>query len=107
MRYTSAAAFRQALEAHIRHRSQATGLSVVRLRKGVTFDRLLARLLAVAPDRWLLKGALALDFRSWKVSGAAGTHECSPVRPAPRTDWCIWRAHELIRCDPYLVEART
>lgn len=27
------------------------------------FDRLLARLLRVAPHRWLLKGALALDFR--------------------------------------------
>ncbi len=35
----------------------------MRLRKEVVFDRLLARLLQVAPDRWLLKGALALDFR--------------------------------------------
>jgi hypothetical protein len=29
----------------------------------MVFDRLLARLLAVAPDRWMLKGAVALDFR--------------------------------------------
>jgi hypothetical protein len=29
----------------------------------VAFDRLLARLLIAAPDRWLLKGALALDYR--------------------------------------------
>lgn len=63
MRYTSAAAFRQALEAHLRRHSHNTGLSIVRLRKGTTFNRLLARLLDVAPDRWLLKGALALDFR--------------------------------------------
>jgi hypothetical protein len=63
MRYTSAAAFRQALESHILQRSQETGLSIVRLRKGATFNRMLARLLDVAPDRWLLKGALALDFR--------------------------------------------
>jgi hypothetical protein len=35
----------------------------VRLRKTVVFDRLLARLKEVAPDRWILKGALALDFR--------------------------------------------
>jgi len=40
-----------------------TGRSVVRLRKEVAFDRLLARLVAVAPDRWILKGALALDYR--------------------------------------------
>jgi hypothetical protein len=33
------------------------------LRKNVAFDRLLARLLVVAPDRWVLKGALALDYR--------------------------------------------
>ena len=30
---------------------------------GCVFDRLLARLLVVAPNRWLLKGAVALDFR--------------------------------------------
>ncbi len=36
---------------------------IVRLRKAIAFERLLARLLAVAPDRWMLKGALALDFR--------------------------------------------
>lgn len=26
-------------------------------------DRILARLLVVAPDRWVMKGGLALDFR--------------------------------------------
>jgi hypothetical protein len=36
---------------------------LARLRKEVAFDRLLARLVAVAPDRWILKGALALDYR--------------------------------------------
>lgn len=35
----------------------------MRLRKTVVFDRLLARLKEVAPERWILKGALALDFR--------------------------------------------
>lgn len=63
VRYTSAAAFRQALEAHLRQHAQQSGMSLIRLRKAVTFERLLARLLVVAPDRWLLKGALALDFR--------------------------------------------
>jgi hypothetical protein len=35
----------------------------VRLRKSVVFDRLLVRLGIAAPGRWVLKGALALDFR--------------------------------------------
>jgi hypothetical protein len=37
--------------------------AVRRLRQAVAFERLLGRLLIVAPNRWLLKGGLALDFR--------------------------------------------
>ncbi len=29
----------------------------------MVFERLLARLMVVAPDRWILKGAVALHFR--------------------------------------------
>lgn len=63
MRYKSAPDFRQALERRLPAISSETGRSIVRLRKEVAFDRLLARLVATAPDRWLLKGALALDYR--------------------------------------------
>ena len=63
MRYSTAAAFRQALEDRLRTEAAKTGLSIVRLRKRVAFELLLRRLVAVAPDRWVLKGALALDFR--------------------------------------------
>ena len=63
MTYTSAPPFRQALEARLGAASRAGGPSLARLRKEVVFDRLLARLVAVAPDRWILKGALALDYR--------------------------------------------
>lgn len=63
MRYTSAAAFRQALETRLLAVSRSQGSSLVRLRKEVSFDRLLARLLVVAPGRWVLKGGLALDYR--------------------------------------------
>ncbi len=63
MRYASAGAFRRALEIRLATHARDTGRSVVRLRKEVTFDRLLARLFAVAPERWVLKGALALDYR--------------------------------------------
>lgn len=63
MRYTSAPPFRQALEARLGAASRAGRPSLGRLRKKVAFDRLLARLVAVAPERWILKGALALDYR--------------------------------------------
>jgi hypothetical protein len=36
---------------------------MIRLRKEVVFDRLLARLLVAARGRWVLKGGLALDYR--------------------------------------------
>jgi hypothetical protein len=63
MKYASAPPFRQALEARLAAASRAGGPSLGRLRKEVAFDRLLARLVAVGPDRWVLKGALALDYR--------------------------------------------
>ncbi len=63
MRYGSADAFRRALETRFLALSRDGGVSLVRLRKSVVFDRLLARLFAVAPDRWVLKGGLALDYR--------------------------------------------
>jgi Nucleotidyl transferase AbiEii toxin, Type IV TA system len=63
MKYTSAAAFRQALEERLKNEAASTGLGLPRLRKRVAFELFLRRLLVVAPDRWVLKGALALDFR--------------------------------------------
>lgn len=39
------------------------GAHLARDRKWVAFDRLLSRLVAVAADRWLLKGGFALDLR--------------------------------------------
>ena len=63
MKYTSAAAFRQALEQRLKNEAATTDLGLARLRKRVAFELFLRRLLAVAPDRWVLKGALALDFR--------------------------------------------
>ncbi len=63
MRYATAAAFRAALEQHLVTRAQQTSVPLVRLRKLVVFDRLMARLMRVAPNRWILKGAVALHFR--------------------------------------------
>jgi hypothetical protein len=63
MRYATAAAFRQALDARLKTEAARTGLGLARLRRRVAFELLLRRLVDVAPDRWVLKGALALDFR--------------------------------------------
>lgn len=64
MRYATANAFRTALESRLLDRATAQNIPLIRLRKLVVFDRLIARLMAVAPDRWVLKGAVALQFRA-------------------------------------------
>jgi hypothetical protein len=43
--------------------AQQTDVPLVRLRKLVVFDRLMARLMVAAPNRWVVKGAAALLFR--------------------------------------------
>ena len=63
MTYGSSASFRRALEDRLRAQSLQTGAPLVRLRKMVVFDRLLARLLQDQPDAWVLKGGLALQLR--------------------------------------------
>ena len=63
MRYATAAAFRTALEARVRRSAEGRQTSLAALRKLVVFERLLARLLVVAPDRWVVKGAVALALR--------------------------------------------
>ncbi|MGD9890388.1 MAG: nucleotidyl transferase AbiEii/AbiGii toxin family protein [Dehalococcoidia bacterium] len=63
MRYATAAAFRTALEQRLLATARQSDVPLVRLRKLVAFERLLARLLVVAPDRWILKGAVALHLR--------------------------------------------
>lgn len=63
MSYQDPASFRQALEQRLKDRANGDGARVARMRKRVAFDRLLARLSAVAPKQWLLKGGFALDLR--------------------------------------------
>ncbi len=63
MKYKTGSAFRRALEDRLRATSLGTGLPLIRLRKLVAFDRLLARLHAVGPEAWVLKGGFALQLR--------------------------------------------
>jgi hypothetical protein len=64
-RYSTARAFRQALEGRLQDRARRSGLVLERLRKQVAFDRFLARMFrseSNAPG-WVLKGGYALELR--------------------------------------------
>ena len=63
MKYATGADFRRALETRLRTLGQRDNVPLVRLRKLVAFDRLLARLLHTRPEAWVLKGGLALQLR--------------------------------------------
>jgi hypothetical protein len=61
-RYATIAAFEAALK--IRLAARVTEHRTIQdLRKQLAFDRVLARLSHVAPDAWLLKGGVALEYR--------------------------------------------
>ena len=63
MTYVTATAFRRALEERLRKSSLESNTSLNRLRKLVAFDRLLARMVTVNPDLWVVKGGYALEMR--------------------------------------------
>jgi Nucleotidyl transferase AbiEii toxin, Type IV TA system len=64
--YATAGAFRNALEVRLNERARRDGVDLHRLRRQVTFDRLLARMFdpsQPARDGWVLKGGYALEMR--------------------------------------------
>src|SRR3974390_1139404 len=61
--YVTAGAFRSALEERLKSISQTEQMDVNRLRRQVSFDRLLARLFGLEPAPWALKGGYALELR--------------------------------------------
>ena len=61
--YTTAGAFRRALEERLKRTSMSEQMDVNRLRRQVSFDRLLARLFREEPPPWVLKGGYALELR--------------------------------------------
>src|SRR4051812_14109170 len=62
-RYRSAGDFRVALERRLRDESLSSGIRLDRLRRQVMVERFLARVEAVDPGSWVLKGAVALEVR--------------------------------------------
>ncbi|MDI6771626.1 MAG: nucleotidyl transferase AbiEii/AbiGii toxin family protein [bacterium] len=55
--------FRESIDQRLRNRARALQINVTAVRRQAALERLLARLLRVAPDRWALKGGMALDTR--------------------------------------------
>lgn len=84
-RYLSANAFRTALEERLnrqaRTQARSYGAEVIRLRRLVAFERLLARLFAGNDPPWLLKGGYSLEMR---LRGAArATQDIDLTVPYP------------------------
>lgn len=61
--YATAGAFRRALEERLKSMSQTEQIDINRLRRQVSFDRLLARLFREDQAPWALKGGYALELR--------------------------------------------
>jgi len=61
--YATAGAFRRALEERLKTASLTDRIDLNRLRRQVSFDRLLARLFREEPVPWVLKGGYALELR--------------------------------------------
>ena len=61
--YTTAGAFRRALEERLKRTSLTDQIDLNRLRRQVSFDRLLARLFREESAPWALKGGYALELR--------------------------------------------
>ena len=61
--YATAVAFRRALETRLKTMAQTEGIDLQRLRRQVSFDRLLARFFYEQNTPWLLKGGYAMELR--------------------------------------------
>lgn len=61
--YASPAAFRAAIDARLRAYAVRVGVPVMVVRRQAALERLMVRLMKVAPGQWALKGGLALDTR--------------------------------------------
>ncbi len=61
--YSTAGAFRRSLEERLKTASQTDRIDINRLRRQLSFDRLLARLFRGDIEPWILKGGYALELR--------------------------------------------
>lgn len=75
--FSTAAAFRTSLEERLGKLAQKEGVDPQRLRRQLSFDRFLARLIKAEKNRWVLKGGYALELR---VKEARATRDIDLAR---------------------------
>jgi hypothetical protein len=80
--YATAGAFRRALEERLKRASLTEQIDPNRLRRQVSFDRLLARLFREEPAPWVLKGGYALELR-FKAARSTVDIDLTVQRVAP------------------------
>lgn len=61
--YATPAGFRAAVEAALRARAQRLAVPTYIVRRQAALERLVVRLMRIAPGRWALKGGMALETR--------------------------------------------
>lgn len=61
--YETAAGFRQAIEARLNEQARKDHVEVNRLRRGLVFERIMARFGAAEPGAWVVKGGMVLEWR--------------------------------------------
>lgn len=68
MKYKDSSSFRQALEERLKEIFLTKHIPLSRLRKLISFERYLARLLKMNPGKWILKGGLNLELRLGQIA---------------------------------------
>ena len=94
--YTTATAFRQALEARLNDLARRERFDIQRLRRQVAFDRLLCRLFCESAAPWILKGGYAMELRLEK-SRTTRDIDLSARLPIPGVDRLPERILKLLQ----------
>lgn len=82
--YRTAAAFRQAIEDRLRIDAEQRGRDLGWIRRRFVFVRLLHRLVATAPEEWVVKGGLAVELR--RPNFARATRDLDVVIRSPTVE---------------------
>ena len=86
-KYSSATAFRTALEDRLKKMAQLENIDLQRLRRQAAFDRLLCRLFINPNAPWLLKGGYAMELRLKTARTTRDIDLAVTQLPMPAADW--------------------
>ena len=72
--FSSPANFRASVDQRLRNYARAADVPVVAVRRQASLERLMARLMKAAPDRWAPQGRVGTGYASWKPSANVVGH---------------------------------